>query len=75
MFTNHDLVIYKIASNIMPACFVKTTFSLSIFMFQDCRTIKQGSLNDSDVVEDYRKQKSQYGSPQVCTIKKVICIS
>merc|ERR1712223_602527 len=37
---------------------------------KDCRTIRQGSINDSDVVEDYRKQKNQFGSPQTSGIKK-----
>jgi len=39
--------------------------------FQDCRSIRQGSINDSDVVEDYRKEKTQFGSPQTSIMKKV----
>ena len=38
---------------------------------QDCRSIRQGSINDSDVVEDYRKEKTQFGSPQTSIMKKV----
>ena len=40
-------------------------------LFQDCRSIRQGSINDSDVVEDYRKEKTQFGSPQTSIMKKV----
>ena len=51
---------------------IKSTIYIASSATQDCRSIKQGSVNDSDVVEDYRKQKHQFGSPQTCEMKKVI---